>query len=119
MADQTATRRPVRRRPNPVSVPRTTEFDAALTTIMRTGLDKANALRLAVQFLASGLESAWSSGVVPDATVPHLMRVTVQRQDAPQPRRTAGMTPVRPSAPRCTTRRGAAVRPVVPIAARG
>lgn len=84
MADQNPTRRPVRRRPSPVSVPRTDAFDAALTTIMRTGLDKANAVRLAVEFLASGLESAWSVGAVPDATVPHRMRVTVQRQDTPQ-----------------------------------
>ncbi|MGW4305089.1 hypothetical protein [Streptomyces californicus] len=89
MADQNLTRRPAqrpaRRRPSPVSVPRTAEFDAALTTIMRTGLDKANAVRLAVQFLASGLESAWAAGAVPDATVPYRMRVTVQRQDTPQP----------------------------------
>ncbi|MEU2759378.1 hypothetical protein [Streptomyces sp. NPDC007094] len=73
------------RRPSPVSVPRTAEFDAALATVMRTGMKKAEAVRLAVQFLASGLESAWSAGAVPDATVPQRMRVTVQRQDAPQP----------------------------------
>ncbi|WP_430479322.1 hypothetical protein ACQZM9_21830 [Streptomyces sp. P11-1] len=84
MAEQNPTRRPARRRPSPVSVPRTDAFDAALTTIMRTGLDKANAVRLAVEFLASGLESAWSAGAVPDATVPRWMRVTVQRQDTPQ-----------------------------------
>ncbi|WP_032769808.1 hypothetical protein [Streptomyces sp. CNS654] len=85
MADQNPTRRPARRRPSPVSVPRTDAFDAALTTIMRTGMTKADAVRLAVEFLASGLESAWSVGAVPDATVPRRMRVTVQRQDTPQP----------------------------------
>lgn len=85
MADQNPTRRPTRRRVSPVSVPRTDVFDAALTTIMRTGMTKADAVRLAVEFLASGLESAWSAGAVPDATVPHRMRVTVQRQDTPQP----------------------------------
>ncbi|MFJ7411599.1 hypothetical protein ACIQWZ_12395 [Streptomyces sp. NPDC098077] len=72
------------RRPSPVSVPRTPEFDAALATVMRTGMKKAEAVRLAVQFLAGGLESAWSAGAVPDATVPLLMRVTVQRQDTRQ-----------------------------------
>ncbi|MFE4526820.1 hypothetical protein ACFRMO_25285 [Streptomyces anulatus] len=48
-------------------------------------MTKADAVRLAVEFLASGLESAWSVGAVPDATVPHRMRVTVQWQDTPQP----------------------------------
>ncbi|MFE1332073.1 hypothetical protein [Streptomyces microflavus] len=72
------------RRPSPVSVPRTDAFDAALALVMRTGMTKADAVRLAVEFLASGLESAWSVGAVPDATMPHRMRVTVQRQDAPQ-----------------------------------
>ncbi|MER7697024.1 hypothetical protein [Streptomyces sp. NPDC096095] len=85
MATKNPTRRPVRRRVSPVSVPRTETFDAALAAIMRTGMSQAAAVRLAVEFLASGLESAWSAGAVPDATVPHLMRVTVQRQDTPQP----------------------------------
>ncbi|MEU4178185.1 hypothetical protein [Streptomyces sp. NPDC026589] len=79
-----ADKKPIRRRPSPVSVPRTDAFDGALTTIMRTGMTKADAVRLAVEFLASGLESAWSAGAIPDATVPHRMRVTVQRQDTPQ-----------------------------------
>ncbi|MFD3902987.1 hypothetical protein HXS80_20575 [Streptomyces sp. CB04723] len=48
-------------------------------------MTKADAVRLAVEFLASGLESAWAAGAVPDSTVPHRMRVTVQRQDTPQP----------------------------------
>ncbi|MET9923316.1 MULTISPECIES: hypothetical protein [unclassified Streptomyces] len=72
------------RRPSPVSVPRTDAFDAALATVMRAGMNKAEAVRLAVQFLASGLESAWNAGAVPDATMPRLMRVTVQRQDTQQ-----------------------------------
>ncbi|WP_406412093.1 hypothetical protein OG923_24450 [Streptomyces halstedii] len=80
-----ATPKATRRRRSPVSVPRTDAFDTALATVMRTGMTKADAVRLAVQFLASGLESAWSAGAVPDATVPHRMRVTVQRQDTPRP----------------------------------
>lgn len=73
------------RRPSPVSVPRTAEFDAALATVMRTGMSQAEAMRVAARFLAHGLQSAWESGAVPDGEMPHRMRVTVQRQDTPQP----------------------------------
>ncbi|MBT2427216.1 hypothetical protein J7F02_16445 [Streptomyces sp. ISL-112] len=72
------------RRPSPVSVPRNAEFDAALATVMRTGMSQAEAMRVAARFLAHGLRSAWESGAVPDGTMPHRMRVTVQRQDTPQ-----------------------------------
>ncbi|MBT2381992.1 hypothetical protein J7E90_33145 [Streptomyces sp. ISL-111] len=72
------------RRPSPVPVPRNAEFDAALATVMRTGMSQAEAMRVAARFLAHGLRSAWESGAVPDGTMPHRMRVTVQRQDTPQ-----------------------------------
>lgn len=72
------------RRPSPVSVPRNPEFDAALATVMRTGMNQSDAVRLAVRFLAHGLESAWSAGAVPAGTVPVNMRVQVQRQDTTQ-----------------------------------
>lgn len=79
-----ATKKPTRRRPSPVSVPRTPEFDDALATVMRTGMTQSDAVRLAVRFLAHGLESAWDAGAVPDATVPRRMSMRVQRQDPPQ-----------------------------------
>ncbi|MDT0432791.1 hypothetical protein [Streptomyces salyersiae] len=79
-----ATPKPTRRRRSPVSVPRTDEFDAALATVMRTGMTKADAVRLAVQFLAHGLQSAWDAGAVPDGTQPRRMLMRVERQDTPQ-----------------------------------
>lgn len=79
-----ATTKATRRRRSPVSVPRTTEFDDALTTIMRTGMSQAEAMRTAARFLAHGLESAWESGAVPDGTMPRRMLVRVERQDSPQ-----------------------------------
>lgn len=79
-----ATTKTTRRRRSPVSVPRTTEFDDALATVMRAGMTQAAAVRLAVRFLAHGLDSAWSAGAVPDATVPLRMLVQVERQDIPQ-----------------------------------
>ncbi|MCI4045463.1 hypothetical protein [Streptomyces sp. TRM75563] len=85
MAEKKATRRPARRRPSPVSVPRNEEFDDALATILRTGISQAEAMRVAARFLAHGLQSAWESGAVPDATMPHRMLMRVERQDTPQP----------------------------------
>ncbi|MFD3790793.1 hypothetical protein [Streptomyces cyaneofuscatus] len=85
MADQNTTRRPVRRRPSPVSVPRTDGLDDALATIMRTGMTQAEAMRVAARFLAHGLQSAWESGAVPDGEMPHRMLMRVERQDTPQP----------------------------------
>lgn len=82
MATTKATRR--RRRPSPVSVPRTAEFDDALATVMRAGMTQAAAVRLAVQFLAHGWQSAWDAGAVPDGTPPRIMLMRVQRQDNPQ-----------------------------------
>ncbi|MFF5821306.1 hypothetical protein ACFY8Q_07175 [[Kitasatospora] papulosa] len=75
-----ATKKPTRRRRSPVSVERTDAFDAALTTVMRAGMTQSDAVRLAVEFLAHGWQSAWDDGAVPDGTRPHLMRMSVQKQ---------------------------------------
>lgn len=79
-----ATKKPTRRRRSPLSVPRTDAFDAALATIMRPGMTKADAVRLAVEFLAHGWQSAWDAGAVPDGTRPRRMLMRVERQDTPQ-----------------------------------
>ncbi|WP_327368740.1 hypothetical protein [Streptomyces sp. NBC_01217] len=79
-----ATKKPTRRRRSPVSVPRTDSFDAALATVMRTGMTKADAVRLAVEFLAHGWQSAWDAGAVPDGKIPDRMLMRVQEQDTPQ-----------------------------------
>ncbi|MEV4966669.1 hypothetical protein AB0886_05295 [Streptomyces sp. NPDC024062] len=75
-----ATPKSTRRRKSPVSVPRTDAFDAALATIMRAGMTKADAVRLAVEFLAHGWQSAWDAGAVPDGTRPDRMLMRVQEQ---------------------------------------
>ncbi|MGC5398068.1 hypothetical protein ACPXCP_20330 [Streptomyces sp. DT20] len=80
-----ATTKATRRRRSPVSVPRTDEFDDALATIMRTGMNQSEAVRLAVAFLAHGWQSAWDAGAVPDGTQPRHMLMKVQRHDTREP----------------------------------
>ncbi|MFF5642081.1 hypothetical protein [[Kitasatospora] papulosa] len=43
-------------------------------------MTQSDAVRLAVEFLAHGWQSAWDDGAVPDGTRPHLMRMSVQKQ---------------------------------------
>ncbi|MFC8584210.1 hypothetical protein ACFUGD_06595 [Streptomyces sp. NPDC057217] len=67
-----------------VTVRRSPELDAALDTIMSTGLDRSAAVRLAAEFLAFGLRDLWENGVYPEGTMPERMRWTTPRHYTPQ-----------------------------------
>ncbi|MFI6860173.1 hypothetical protein ACIBKZ_09705 [Streptomyces sp. NPDC050421] len=80
-----ATTKSTRDRRTPVSVARTDDFDADLSTILRTGMNQSEAVRLAVAFLAHGWQSAWDAGAVPDGEQPRNMLMRVRRHDTREP----------------------------------
>ncbi|MFE5852001.1 hypothetical protein ACFQ61_02075 [Streptomyces sp. NPDC056500] len=66
-----------------VSVQPNAQFDADLALIMRTGMNRSEAIRVAVELLASAYDYAWESGLYPPGVAPRRMGVRLAPYDPP------------------------------------